>query len=33
MVDFCNGEPVWKNVTLTKDGGVKTEYFSLKLWI
>ena len=31
MGDFCNGEPVGKHVTLTKDGEVKTEYFSLKL--
>ena len=31
MGDFCNGEPVGKHVTLTKDGDVKTEYFSLKL--
>ena len=33
MGDFFNGEHVGKHVTLTKDGEVKAEYFSLKLWI
>jgi hypothetical protein len=31
MGDFFNGEHVGKHVTLTKDGEVKAEYFSLKL--
>ena len=31
MGDFFNGEHVGKHVTLTKDGELKAEYFSLKL--